>query len=83
MTDGSTPTDLSTLDGRRGSTRIELSDDGSSYTCVRTFGAPPERVFRAFTDPTTFGCGSRRAPLPAPRCRSTNPTPSRVAATTT
>jgi uncharacterized protein YndB with AHSA1/START domain len=51
MTDGSTPTDLSTLDGRRGSTRIELSDDGSSYTCVRTFGAPPERVFRAFTDP--------------------------------
>ncbi|MDW3218266.1 MAG: SRPBCC domain-containing protein [Acidimicrobiales bacterium] len=43
--------DASTLDGRRGSTRIELSDDGLSYQCVRTFGAPPSRVFRAFTDP--------------------------------
>lgn len=43
--------DLSTLDGRRGSTQIDLSDDGSSYRCVRVFGAPPERVFRAFTDP--------------------------------
>ncbi len=43
--------DLSTLDARRGSTKIELSDDGLSYKCVRTFGAPPERIFRAFTDP--------------------------------
>jgi len=44
-------TDLSTLDARRGSTTIELSDDSSSYQCVRVFGAPPDRVFRAFTDP--------------------------------
>ncbi len=52
MTDHTaTPVDLSTLDGRRGSAKIELSEDGSSYTCVRVFGAPPERVFRAFTDP--------------------------------
>ncbi|NND73535.1 MAG: hypothetical protein HKN44_00865 [Ilumatobacter sp.] len=43
--------DLSTLDARRGSARIDLSDDGSSYQCVRVFGAPPERIFRAFTDP--------------------------------
>lgn len=46
-----TPSDLSTLDARRGSTQIELSSDGLSYRCVRTFGAPPARVFRAFTDP--------------------------------
>ena len=51
MTEHTTPTDLATLDARKGSTRIELSDDGSSYTCVRVFGAPPDRVFRAFTDP--------------------------------
>ncbi len=51
MTDQPLPTDLSTLDARRGSTKIELSDDGSSFQCVRMFGAPPERVFRAFTDP--------------------------------
>lgn len=51
MTDPTLSSDLSTLDARRGSTQIELSDDGSSYRCVRTFGAPPERVFRAFTDP--------------------------------
>jgi len=52
MTDqAATPVDLSTLDGRRGSAKIELSEDGSSYTCVRVFGATPERVFRAFTDP--------------------------------
>lgn len=43
--------DLSTLDGRRGSARIELSDDGFSYRCVRVFGAGPDRVFRAFTEP--------------------------------
>ena len=51
MTDHTIPADLSTLDARRGSTSIELSDDGSSYRCVRVFGAPPARVFRAFTDP--------------------------------
>ncbi len=51
MTDRTMQTDLATLDARRGSTRIELSDDGTSYQCVRVFGAPPERVFRAFTDP--------------------------------
>ncbi len=51
MTDRTTPSDLSTLDARRGSTRIELSNDGLSYQCVRVFGAPPDRVFQAFTDP--------------------------------
>jgi uncharacterized protein YndB with AHSA1/START domain len=51
MTENTSPADLSTLDGRRGSAHIEMSDDGSSYRCVRVFGAPPERVFRAFTDP--------------------------------
>ena len=51
MTDPTLQSDLSTLDARRGSTRIELSDDGLSYQCVRTFGAPPDRIFRAFTDP--------------------------------
>lgn len=43
--------DLSTLDARRGSTAVTLSDDASSYRCVRVFGAAPDRVFRAFTDP--------------------------------
>lgn len=51
MTDHPRSRDLSTLDARRGSARIELSDDGLSYQCIRVFGAPPERVFRAFTDP--------------------------------
>lgn len=51
MNEPTLPTDLSTLDARRGSTQIELSDDASSYQCVRVFGAAPERVFRAFTDP--------------------------------
>ncbi|MGI9607035.1 MAG: SRPBCC domain-containing protein [Acidimicrobiales bacterium] len=51
MTDKTLPLDLSTLDARKGSIRIDLSEDGSSYRCVRVFGAPPERVFRAFTDP--------------------------------
>ena len=50
MADSTAP-DLSTLDGRRGSTDVQLADDGSSFRCVRMFGAPPERVFRAFTDP--------------------------------
>lgn len=51
MTEPTSAPDLSTLDARRGSTQIELSDDGSSYRCVRVFGSPPGRVFRAFTDP--------------------------------
>jgi uncharacterized protein YndB with AHSA1/START domain len=51
MTDHSLSDDLATLDARRGSASIELSDDGSSYRCVRVFGAPPDRIFRAFTDP--------------------------------
>ena len=51
MTEHAIPDDLSTLDGRRASTTVELSDDGSSYRCVRVFGAEPERVFRAFTEP--------------------------------
>lgn len=51
MTDHTLPPDLSTLDTRRRSARIELSDDGASYQCIRIFGAPPDRVFRAFTDP--------------------------------
>ncbi|NND01895.1 MAG: hypothetical protein HKN91_03840 [Acidimicrobiia bacterium] len=51
MTDPIVKTDFSTLDARRGSTRIELSDDGLSYQCVRVFGASPDRIFRAFTDP--------------------------------
>ena len=51
MTDSRTPPNGSTLDARRGSIRFELSEDASSYRCVRVFGAPPERVFRAFTDP--------------------------------
>lgn len=50
MTD-TMPGDPSTLDGRLGSARIELSEDGSSYTAERIFGAPPARVHRAFTDP--------------------------------
>lgn len=51
MTERTLPQDLSTLDARRASTTIELSDDGSSYQCVRVFGAGPERLFRAFTNP--------------------------------
>ena len=51
MTKQTHPKDPSTLDGRRGTADIELSEDGRSYRCTRTFGAPPERVFRAFTEP--------------------------------
>ena len=51
MTDQTLPPDLSTLDARRAATEFDLSDDGSSYRCIRVFGAPPDRVFRAFTDP--------------------------------
>ena len=43
--------DFSSLGGRRASFDIELAEDGLSYRCVRVFGAPPERLFRAFTDP--------------------------------
>jgi len=51
VTEHTDPLDVSTLDARKGSTRIELSDDGSSYQCVRVFGAEPDRIFRAFTEP--------------------------------
>lgn len=44
-------TNLDTLDARKGSAVIELADDALSYTCVRVFGAPPDRIYRAFTDP--------------------------------
>lgn len=40
-----------TVDSRVGSATIELAADGGSYRAVRLFGAPPERVFRAFTEP--------------------------------
>jgi uncharacterized protein YndB with AHSA1/START domain len=45
------PADLRNIDGRIGSARIQLSEDGSSYTAERVFGAPPARVYQAFTDP--------------------------------
>ncbi|MEM7323155.1 MAG: SRPBCC domain-containing protein [Actinomycetota bacterium] len=51
MNESTTPTDMATLDGRRGSTQIQLSGDGTSYQCIRVFGAPPSRIFQAFTDP--------------------------------
>lgn len=51
MNEQPTPPNLLTLDGRRESTQFELSDDAKSYTCVRVFGAPPDRIYRAFTDP--------------------------------
>lgn len=51
MSNSDLPPDLSTLDARRGSTHIELSDDAMSYRCTRVFGASPDRVYRAFTDP--------------------------------
>lgn len=51
MTDQPDPSELSTLDARRASARFEISEDGLSYRCIRTFGAPPDRVFRACTDP--------------------------------
>ena len=51
VTGDNPPTDLSTIEGRRASMQVTLSDDGTSYRCERTFGAPPERVFGAFTDP--------------------------------
>ena len=51
MNDPDLPSDLSTLDARRGSSRIVLSDDAMSYRCTRVFGAPPDRVYRASTDP--------------------------------
>lgn len=51
MTHQLDPAELSGLDARRGTARFEISDDGSTYSCVRAFGAPPERIFRAFTHP--------------------------------
>ncbi len=51
MSDQGTATDQSTLDARRRSADVELSDDATAYRCVRVFGAPPERVFEAFTRP--------------------------------
>ena len=39
------------IDSRIGTATIDLAEDGGSYRAVRLFGAPPERVFRAFTDP--------------------------------
>lgn len=47
----SSPADLSTLDGRRASATFDIAGDGLSYECARVFGATPERVFQAFTDP--------------------------------
>lgn len=43
--------DMSTLDARRNSASFSISKDGLSYECTRVFGAPPERIFKAFTDP--------------------------------
>ncbi|MEM8745432.1 MAG: SRPBCC domain-containing protein [Actinomycetota bacterium] len=45
------PPSPSTLDARRASADLEIADDGSWYRFVRVFGASPERVFRAFTEP--------------------------------
>jgi len=51
VTDHRLPANMATLDARRNGATFEIADDGSSYECVRVFGAAPERVFRAFTDP--------------------------------
>ena len=51
MTNPTVPANMMTLDARRSSASFEITDDGSSYDCIRVFGAPPDRVFRAFTDP--------------------------------
>ena len=53
MTDAATPTlaQFGSLDARRTTFRMEVADDGGSYRATRFLGAPPERVFRAFTDP--------------------------------
>lgn len=51
MTEPTTPSTALTLQTRRNGATFELSDDGLSYECVRVFGAPPDRIFRAFTDP--------------------------------
>lgn len=51
MTEPSTHPNHATLDARRSSARFDLSDDAKSFTCVRVLGAPPDRVYRAFTDP--------------------------------
>ena len=51
MTDPINPADLMTLDARERSASFQITEDGLSYECVRVFGAPPDRIFRAFTDP--------------------------------
>ncbi len=51
VTDHSDAVDMSTLDARRSSFNIDLSDDALSYRAVRLFGASPARVYRAFTHP--------------------------------
>ncbi|MEE8601592.1 SRPBCC domain-containing protein [Euzebya tangerina] len=54
MTDTTTRPTLTshpTVDSRVGTATIEIAEDGGSYTAVRLFGAPPDRIFRAFTDP--------------------------------
>lgn len=43
--------DLATLDARRGSADFDIASDGSHYTVTRLFGAPPARIYKAFTDP--------------------------------
>jgi len=42
---------MSTPDARRASASFQIADDGLSYECTRVFGAPPTRIFQAFTDP--------------------------------
>lgn len=51
MTDPTAPADVATLDARRQSAQFEISDDGLTYRCTRVFGAAPDRVYTAFTDP--------------------------------
>jgi len=51
MTDPTIPGDAMSLDARKASASFHIAEDGSSYECTRVFGAPPERVFKAFTDP--------------------------------
>lgn len=47
----SRPTSFATLAARSDTMTLKLDDDAMAYTCERVFGAPPERMFRAFTDP--------------------------------
>ncbi len=50
MTSNENP-DTSDLDARRDGATFAIDDNGLRYVCTRTFGAAPDRVFRAFTDP--------------------------------